>query len=315
MFDLKKAIKQWQKTLRKNEAFEDGYIVELESHLRDEIDNQISLGLNEEQAFDKAVLIMGQSESIGAEFYKTHTRHLSGRPPWKSPRFMPELLWNYVKVAIRKIKRHKGHSFINISGLAIGMTCCFIVFLWVKDELSFDRFHENAPEIYRVLLNPQDTDMYHPQGPGPLGPALKSDYPEIINFARMFGDVNGPLKYKNEVFNAKVCGVSPSFFEIFTFPFVKGDWKNCLSKPHSIVLTEKMAVKLFKDEDPLGKTLGFEWWGKWHDLKVTGIIKDVPQNSHIQFDYLLPFEWTSSRKNGPRIMLVFWHNLPRRFYL
>ncbi|NQT80910.1 MAG: ABC transporter permease [Candidatus Aminicenantes bacterium] len=293
MFDIKKAIKQWQKTLRKNEAFEDGYIAELESHLRDEIYNQISLGLNEEKAFDKAVLIIGQAESIGAEFYKTHTRHLSGRPPWKPPLFMPELLWNYVKVAIRKIKRHKGHSFINISGLAIGMACCFIVFLWVKDELSFDRFHENAPEIYRVLLNPQDTDIYHPHGPGPLGPTLKSDFPEIINFARMFGDVNGPLKYKNEVFNGKVCGVSPSFFEIFTFPFVKGDSKNCLSEPHSIVLTEKMAVKLFKDEDPIGKTLGFEWWGKWHDLKVTGIIKDVPQNSHIQFDYLLPFEFVT----------------------
>ena len=212
MFYLKKAIKQWQKTLRKNEAFEDGYIAELESHLRDEIDNQISLGLNEEQAFDKAVLIMGQAESIGAEFYKTHTRHLSGRPPWKPPRFMPELLWNYVKVAIRKIKRHKGHSFINISGLAIGMTCCFIVFLWVKDELSFDKFHKNAPEIYRVLLNPQDTDTYHPHGPGPLGPTLKSDYPEIIRSTRYYKPSN--LLVTNDHLQARqrIRGVDPDFF-------------------------------------------------------------------------------------------------------
>ncbi len=293
MFDIEKEIKLWRKTLRKNEALEDGYIAELESHLRDEIDNQLKLGANEEEAFRKASQIVGQPESIGEEFYKTYTRRLGGRPPWKPPRFMPELLWNYVKVALRKIRRHKGYSFINISGLAIGMACCFLVFLWVKDELSFDRFHSNAQEIYRVLLNPQNTDIYHPYGPGPLGPALAANYPEIINFTRIFGDASAPLRYRNQVFTGKVCGVSPSFFEIFTFPFVKGDPKNCLSEPRSIVLTEKMAAKLFQEEDPIGKTLGFEWWGTWHDLKVTGVIEDVPSNSHIHFDYLLPFEFVT----------------------
>ena len=293
MFDLEKEIQQWRKGLRKIEALEDGYIAELESHLRDEIDSLILSGESEEEAFEKAIADIGKPNSIGEEFYKSHTRRLSGRAPWKPPRFMPELLWNYTKVALRKIRRHKGYTFINISGLAIGMACCFLVFLWVKDELSFDRFHSNAKEIYRVLLNPQDTDIYHPNGPGPLGPALKADYPEIINFTRTFGEANGPLKYRNQVFPGKVRGVSPSFFEIFTFPFVKGDPKNCLSEPHSIVLTEKMAAKLFKDEDPIGKILGFEWWGKWHDLKVTGVIQDVPSNSHIQFDYLLPFEFVT----------------------
>ena len=293
MFDLEKAIKQWRKKLRKIEALEDGYIAELESHLRDEIDSLIQSGESEEEAFEKAIADIGLPNGIGEEFHKIHTRRHSGRPPWKPPRFMPELLWNYIKVALRKIRRHKGYSFINIFGLAIGMACCFLVFLWVKDELSFDRFHSNSQEIYRVVLNPQGTDIYHSYGPGPLGPALKAGYPEIINFTRMFGEVNGPLKYRNQVFTGKVRGVSPSFFEIFTFPFIKGDSKNCLSEPRSIVLTEKMAAKLFKDEDPIGKTLGFEWWGTWHDLKVTGVIEDVPSNSHIQFDYLLPFEFVT----------------------
>jgi len=293
MFDLEQDIKKWKKTLRKNEGLEDGYIAELESHLRDEIENQMKLGASEEEAFRMAVKSVGHPESIGEEFYKTHTRHLSGRPPWKPPRFMPELLWNYFKVALRKIRKHKGYSFINISGLAIGMACCFFVFLWVQDELSFDRFHSNAKEIYRVLLNPQDTDIYHPYGPGPLGPALAADYPEIIDFTRMFGEANGPLKYRNRVFSGKVRGVDNSFFEIFTFPFVKGDSKNCLSEPRSIVLTEKMAAKLFHEEDPLGKTLGFEWWGTWHDLKVTGVIEDAPSNTHLLFDYLLPFEFVT----------------------
>jgi putative ABC transport system permease protein len=293
MFDLEKAIKQWRKKLRKIEALEDGYIAELESHLRDEINHQMKHGAKEEEAFRKAVQSVGQPESIGEEFYKTYTRRLSGRPPWKPPRFMPELLWNYVKVALRKIRRHKGYSFISISGLAIGMACCFLVFLWVKDELSFDRFHSNAKEIYRVLHNPQGTDIYNSYGSGPLGPALKADYPEIINFTRKFGYATGPLKYRNHVFNGKVCGVDPTFFEIFTFPSVKGDSKNYLTEPRSIVLTEKMATKLFDEEDPLGKTVGFEWWGTWHDLKVTGVIGDVTSNSHIQFDYLLPFEFVT----------------------
>jgi putative ABC transport system permease protein len=293
MFDMEKAIIQWKKTLRKNEALEDGTIVELESHLRDEIDSLIRSGIGEEEAFEKAAAEIGITDDIGQEFYKTYTRRLNGRPPWKPPRFMPELLWNYFKVALRKIKRHKSYSFINLSGLAIGMACCFLVFLWVQDELSFDRFHSNAKEIYRVLHNPQDTDIYNPYGSGPLGPALKADYPEIINFTRSFGEVNAPLKYRDQVFNGKVRGVDNSFFEIFTFPFIKGDPKNCLSEPHSIVLTEKMAFKLFNEEDPLGKTVRFEWWVGWFDLKVTGVIQDVPSNTHIRFDYLLPFEFVT----------------------
>jgi len=290
---MEKAIIQWKKTLRKNEALEDGTIVELESHLRDEIDSLIRSGIGEEEAFEKAAAEIGITDDIGQEFYKTYTRRLNGRPPWKPPRFMPELLWNYVKVALRKIRRHKGYSFINISGLAIGMACCFLVFLWVQDELSFDRFHSNAKEIYRVLHNPQGTDIYNPYGSGPLGPALKADYPEIINFTRSFGEMNAPLKYRDQVFNGKVRGVDNSFFEIFTFPFIKGDSKNCLSEPHSTVLTEKMAAKLFHEEDPLGKTVRFEWWVGWFDLKVTGVIKDVPYNTHIRFDYLLPFEFVT----------------------
>jgi hypothetical protein len=99
MFDLEQAINKWKKTLRKNEGLEDGYIAELESHLQDEISHQMKLGANEEEAFRKASQCVGQPESIGEEFYKTYTRRLSGRPPWKPPRFMPELLWNYVKVA------------------------------------------------------------------------------------------------------------------------------------------------------------------------------------------------------------------------
>ncbi|MHA1943390.1 MAG: permease prefix domain 1-containing protein, partial [Candidatus Thorarchaeota archaeon] len=189
MFDLENAINKWLKTLKKNEALEDGYIAELESHLRDEIGNQIKHGTSEEDAFRRAVESIGQPEGLGEEFYKTHTRRLSGRPPWEPPRFMPELIWNYMKIALRRIKRQKGYSFINIFGLAIGIACCILSLLWVQDELSFDRFHKNTDDIYRVISEIHTTDRttQNARTPNPLGPALKEKYPEIIDFVRFQG--------------------------------------------------------------------------------------------------------------------------------
>jgi hypothetical protein len=153
MFDLEKAIREWRKGLAKNEALEDGYIAELESHLRDEIDNQVRLGANEEEAFRKSVESVGQPEGIGEEFYKTYTHRLSGRPPWKPPRFMPELLFNYLKISFRRVKRQKGYSFINITGLAIGLSCCLLIIIYILTELSFDRYHQHSNQIYRLGIS------------------------------------------------------------------------------------------------------------------------------------------------------------------
>jgi putative ABC transport system permease protein len=210
-----------------------------------------------------------------------------------------EMIKNYLKITFRNIQRHKFFSFINIAGLAIGMACAILILLWVKDELSYDRFHENAEEIYRVLLNYRNSDSYGPNGPGPLGPALREEYPEIVNSARFFFKDKSSLRYKDKIFTGLVCGTDHSFFEMFTFPFIKGDPKNSLSGPSSIVLTEGTAKKFFGSENPVGKTLGFEWVGRWYDYTVTGVVKDVPLNSHIQFDFLLPLNFVT--KSGMSI--------------
>lgn len=153
MFDLEKEIKKWRNSLRKHEALEDGYVSELESHLRDEIENLIKQNQSEEEAFSKAVKTFGKIQPIGGEYFKTDTRKRTGRPPWQSPYWMPDLLWNYFKIALRRIRRQKGYSFINIAGLSIGLACCMLIFFWVQHELSFDRFHENTNFIFvsRVL--------------------------------------------------------------------------------------------------------------------------------------------------------------------
>jgi putative ABC transport system permease protein len=200
---------------------------------------------------------------------------------------------NYFKTAVRSLGRSKGFSFINLSGLAIGMACCILIFLWVQDELSFDRFHQNADSLYRVQLNPIGTDSYWYHGPGPLGPALKRDYPEIAETCRVFGHARAPLKYQGKLFTSKVNGVDPSFFNMFTFPLIRSGAETPLSDRQSMVLSESTANRLFGDEDPLGKTVSFEWWGTWHDFRVTAVIGDAPSNSIFDYDVLLPFNFVT----------------------
>ncbi|MGD8536202.1 MAG: ABC transporter permease [Candidatus Aminicenantes bacterium] len=194
---------------------------------------------------------------------------------------------NYLKIALRNIKRHKGYSFINIVGLAVGMACCILILLWVQDELSYDRFHKNADDIYRVLqdINFADHSTTWAITQGPLGPSLKEDFPEIIDATRITGR-GFRLTYNEKSYDEGVSMADGSILKMFTFPLVKGDPATALSDPFSIVLTEELAEKYFGDDDPIGKTIKAD--NKW-DFQVTGVMKNVPHNSHLQFDFLIPF--------------------------
>ncbi len=204
-----------------------------------------------------------------------------------------DIVRSYTKVAFRNFIRHRGFSLINISGLALGLACAILILLWIQHELSYDAFHTEADRIHRVILNYGKKGSFGPQGPGALGPALKQEFPEIVDSTRLFFVNKNPLRYKDKVLTGAVCGADPSLTRVFSFSFIMGDPENALSHPGSIVLTETMAQKFFGLNDPLGETLSFEWWGQWHDFTVTGVVKDVPSNSYIQFDYLLPFDFVT----------------------
>ena len=280
MFDLEKAIKNWRKKLMKNESMEDGYIEEMESHLRDVIEEKIELGKSEEEAYRISTEKIGHPDQIGTEYHKTDTRH---------PRFMPELLWNYLKVAIRRIKREKGYTFVNIAGLAIGMACTILIFLWVQHQRSYDRFHENAGQICRVYYTNEAFEGAAIYLPGPLTEYLKDNYPEITH-ATNFKQWKKKVAVADKSFLSSGSYVDPSFFEIFTFPFIKGNPQTALNNPNSIVITEDLAAKFFADDDPMGKTISYYVFSQKIDLEVTGVIQNVPQNSHLQFDFLIPYE-------------------------
>jgi putative ABC transport system permease protein len=197
------------------------------------------------------------------------------------------MIKNYLKIALRNIRRHKGYSFINIAGLAIGMACCILILLWVQDELSYDRFHGNASDIYRVIqdINFTDHSTTWTITQGPLGPSLEKDFPEIIRAARITWR-GFRLTYSEKSFDERVGMADGSIFEMFTFPLIKGDPATALSEPRSIVLTEETAEKYFGTEDPLGKTIKAD---NRYDFLVTGVMKNIPRNSHLQFDFLIPF--------------------------
>ena len=210
------------------------------------------------------------------------------------------MIKKYFIITIRNILKQKNYSLINIIGLAIGIAGFIFIVLYITDELSYDRYHENADNIYRVcrLYRPQSTPNTNIQDEDaatcsfPLAPALQEDYPDKVkNIVRFFNlqlskvlieyekDENTIKKFNEKRF----FFVDSTVFEIFTFPFVKGNPENALDRPGTIVLTESMAKKYFGNENPIGKTLILE---ENIHFEITGILKDVPLQSHFIFDFL-----------------------------
>jgi putative ABC transport system permease protein len=198
------------------------------------------------------------------------------------------MIKNYTKITFRNLKKHKFYSFINITGLAIGIACCLMIFLWIQNELGYDRFHKNAGELYRIFQeSPQGGKVFHfASTPSGLGPLLKEQYPEILRSAR-----HTPTRWdmgREEIhFRERVALVDESFLQMFSFPLLEGTPQAALEDPYSIVISEEMKKKYFAGEDPVGKTLRV---GESLDLNVTGVIQDIPKDSHLRFDCLVPFK-------------------------
>ncbi|MCI0692140.1 ABC transporter permease [candidate division KSB1 bacterium] len=202
------------------------------------------------------------------------------------------MLKNYLKIAWRNLLRQKLYAFINIFGLAIGLAFCALIFLYVRDELTFDRFHEQRDQIYRVYKA-----YYNPDGsndrndvwlPMPLGPAMRADLPEVEQYVR-FQQRQYFVKAGTEAVKDEIVFADASIFEVFTFPLLRGEPKTALADLNNVVLSEKMARKYFGDTDPTGQRLGIRLSDRFEDFIVTGIAKEAPGNSSIRFDILVPF--------------------------
>jgi putative ABC transport system permease protein len=198
------------------------------------------------------------------------------------------MIKNYLKIFLRNLWRQIGYSSINILGLSVGMACSLIIVLWAWDEISYDNFHLNRNQLYLVVQR-QDfktETIIVETTPSAIAYHLKKDYPEIIDSTRIFFN-SCVLNYEDKHFFETINFVDPSFLEMFTFPLVKGDPGTVFSEPSSMVITEKMAKKYFGSSDPLGKIIIVD---DRYDFKVTGVLKDIPRNSSIKPDFLVPLE-------------------------
>lgn len=201
------------------------------------------------------------------------------------------MLKNYLKIALRNILRHKGYSFINIAGLAIGLTCCLLIYMWVMDELSYDQFHKNKDTIYRVEQNQMYSgSVYHVNvTPYPMAEGLLAEIPEVKNATPFPNTGTLLLRHgENAFFERGARAVTPAFLEMFTYPLLRGDKTTALANPNSMVITEELAKKYFGDSDPIGQVINVN---NKFDFIVTGILKNIPGNTVNRFDILLPFEF------------------------
>jgi putative ABC transport system permease protein len=218
------------------------------------------------------------------------------------------MLKNLLKTAIRNISKDFGYSSLNIIGLTIGITSALFLIIYVADEISYDRYHEKADRIYRVASQIKETDDEFTWivAQIPFGPQVTEDYPEVQAAVRFIEFNRAPFRYGDkEFYEENFFYADTAIFDVFTYKFINGDPKSALSEPSTMVLTKTVANKYFGDENPIGKTLvsGEE------SYRITGVIEDIPTNSHFRFDAL------SSRKSLPSDFVGSWGNFGVFTYL
>jgi putative ABC transport system permease protein len=202
------------------------------------------------------------------------------------------MIKNFFTIAIRNIFKHKVTSFINVTGLAVGLATSLLIILWVQDELSFERFNKDADNIYRV-----EEDQFYSGAryhvtvtPYPSGPVWKQQIPEIEEQTRVHPWLPRMLFRQGDkiFFESSIVGADSTFLNLFTLPLLAGDKTSALSEPHSILLTEKLALKYFGEKNPVGKTITLE---NRYQLMVTGVLKKLPKNSMFSFEAVIPFSF------------------------
>jgi putative ABC transport system permease protein len=200
---------------------------------------------------------------------------------------------NYLKIAWRNLWRNKIFSAIKIMGLSIGLTVCMLIFLYTKDEISYDRFHENKAQLYRIIQTwevGKDPSQTMGITNAVLGEAFEKEIPEVRQFVRING-LAIPARKNNDVFMENTLFVDSNFFSAFTFPLFQGDRNTALKELHSVVLSKDMAKKYFGTSPAVGKTMQFKMDEQFEDFTVTGIAENSPQNSTLKFDVLFPFKY------------------------
>jgi len=205
------------------------------------------------------------------------------------------MLKNYFKITLRNLKRHKSYSIINIAGLAVGMAAFLLISFYVLNELSYDRFHKDADNIYLVLRG--ENDFFMAPTSKLLAPVLKTELPEVIDstcFSRVPGTEKLMVRYQDKFFEEDINLTDSNFFKIFSFSFHEGNPDLAFESPNSLLLTKKAADKYFGNRSPLGKTVQIYMFGKKVDMKITGVLEDIPENTHFYSNMFIHYDLVRS---------------------
>jgi hypothetical protein len=214
------------------------------------------------------------------------------------------MIKNYFKTAFRNLWKNKSYGFLNVFGLAIGITCAGLIFLWVEDEMSYNHHNKKIDQLYKVLENqPYEGKTYtFSATPGLLAKGMKDEIPGVKNACRVTWDQYTLFSLGEKAIFERGCYVDSSIFDIFTLPLIVGRKEDVFKQLHSLVISEKMAEKFFgKQRDILGKTLKVD---NKEEYTITGVFKDIPQNSSVKFDWLSPFKIYNDQNNW----LNYWDN-------
>ncbi len=200
------------------------------------------------------------------------------------------MIKNYLRIALRNFRRHKGYSFINIAGFAIGMACCLLILLYVRHELSYDRYHNDVERVCRIVqdIRTQTANrVFVPVSPM-VAPTLKSDYPQVEYAARAFTFTGSRLVRRKDTFfyEDRFMYADKELFDVLTFQFIQGNPQGALARPNTLVMSQCMALKYFSNVNPLGDTLEINQ----QEYEITGVVKDCPENTHLKYDLIASIE-------------------------
>ncbi|MFT5143135.1 MAG: hypothetical protein ACI84D_001757 [Thalassolituus oleivorans] len=286
-FDLEKAIVTWRRKFAWSRVIPGADADELERHLRDQVGFLVDHGKTPADAFAEAVQEFGQTPDTESEFQKVYWGKLRQKNgvghelAWRISMFK-----NYLKVTVRSLVKHKAYATLNLLGLTVGIVSCLVIFLVVQHERSYDQFHPNADNIYRVNVVFNDV-FNNALTSAPIGPRLAATSPDVQQMVRFYPaprrmllEAGARRLYTDD---ARFMYADSAAFEMFDFGLVSGDPASVLAAPNTLVLTESSADLLFGNANPVGQTVRVD---NQTDYRVTGVMKDVPPNAHFGFDYL-----------------------------
>ncbi len=226
------------------------------------------------------------------------------------------MLKNYLKIAIRSLLRSKTHSFINILGLGIGIACCILIVLFVKDEWTFDTFHSNSDKIYRVWAREdygKDEVFFYTVTPFPMGPTLKDNFEEVEYHVRI-NNIGPQVMVGEDLFSESVTIGGQNFFKVFDFAAIKGETAKALDGANHVVITEQIATKYFGNSDPINKVISIQLGDKYEDFAVKAVVENIPTNSSIQFNILIS-DLNYTKLYSERALTSAWFNITPETYV